>query len=127
MHWDTGRLRDIPAFAIEDRSGIVEQLAHDSGTAGTPDRDVHFGSGRGQGVVDDLKFDRRDLRVRLHLSSPRDEVAVLVAMAIPALEQQHGRICLLDDGGSRHHPVERDLIAVPHRHLAPAAGEPDHS
>jgi hypothetical protein len=29
-------LRDIPSVAIEDRGGIVEQLAHDGGTAGAP-------------------------------------------------------------------------------------------
>ena len=58
MHWDTSRLRDIPAVAIKDRGGVVEQLAHDGGAAGAPDRDIHLGRGRGQRIVDDLQFDR---------------------------------------------------------------------
>src|SRR5262245_42024296 len=97
MNRNAGRLRDIPAVAIKDRGGIVEQLAHDGGTAGAPNGNVHLGGGCSQRVVDDLKFDWRDCPLNLHLDPPRDDVATLVAMATPAFEQEHCCVCLLDD------------------------------
>ena len=58
---DARGLRHVPAVAVEDRGGIVEQLAHDGRTAGAPHRDVHLGGGGGERVVDDLELDRRDV------------------------------------------------------------------
>ena len=125
MDRDTCRLRDIPAVAIEDRGGIVEQLAHDGGAAGAPDRDVHLGGRRGQRVVDDLELDRRDRRAALHLCSPRDQVAALVARGSPAVGEQHGGIGLLDHRRARRRSVERRSASRFHTgDLAPGAGHP---
>ena len=112
MDRDTGCLRDIPTIAIKDRGGVVKQLPHDGGAARAPDRDVHLGRRSGQRIVDDLEFDRWDIeRARLHLCSPRHEVAALVAMAIPTFEQQHGGVCLLYDGRPLDRSAERNFVA----------------
>ena len=58
---DARRLRHVPAVAVEDGGGVVEQLAHDGRAAGAPHGDVHLGGGRGQRVVDDLELDGRDV------------------------------------------------------------------
>ena len=70
MARDARRLRNVPAVAVEDRGRVVEQFAHDGRAAGAPDGNVHFGGSGGQGVVDDLEFDRRNLDIRhIHVHS----------------------------------------------------------
>ena len=114
---DARRLRHVPAVAVEDGGGVVEQLAHDGGAAGAPHRDVHLGGRRGQRVVDDLELDRRDVgaggghgwalsAIRWPLLSRRQ--------AQPSGEQ-HGRIGLLDHGRAGDHGLAADPVAVPHR------------
>jgi hypothetical protein len=58
---------------------------------------------RGQGVVDDLEFDRRNLghrTVHVHPCPPRHEVAASVAPATPSLDEQDAGVGFLDDGRS---------------------------
>src|SRR3954465_15863125 len=63
MTRDASRLRNIPAIAVEDRSRVIEQFPHDGRATCAPDGYVHFGGSSGQGVVDDLEFDRRNLDI----------------------------------------------------------------
>ena len=102
---DARGLRHVPAVAVEDRGGVVEQLAHDGRPAGAPHRDVHLGGGGGQRVVDDLELDRRDagmLASRLAHGCTLSAIRwpLLVAPAGPAVGEQHGGVGLLDHGRS---------------------------
>ena len=123
---DARGLRHVPAVAIEDGGGVVEQLAHDGRAAGAPHRDVHLGGGRGQRVVDDLELDRRDVDGGWSwLCSLGDQVAAVLAPAGPALGQQHGGVGLLDHGGPGEPRCRRRCGRGSTRRSPPAAGHPD--
>ena len=103
------RLRHVPAVAVENRRRIVEQLAHDGRSARAPDRYVHLGRRGGEGVVDDLKLDRR-VWGRRSSSGPRcDEMAMGRGAAGPAGGNEHGGVDLLDDGRARRPGIGGDV------------------
>ena len=68
---DARRLRDIVAMRVEDRRGIIQQLAHDGGAAGAPDGDIHLGGGGGQGVAQDFQRDRVEMGAHAARASVR--------------------------------------------------------
>ena len=55
---DGHSLRDHPAFAVAERRGVVQAVAHDRRVGGAVERDRHLVGGGGQRVLHDLARDR---------------------------------------------------------------------